>query len=300
MKQVSASRRVIVVALTTHVVILAVTWGFGQTVSPATRTDPKINEPFKKPDVKGFIKKFETEDREVFAKRDEIVSALGLKPGMSVADVGAGTGLFTRLFADKVGTTGRVYAVDIAPRFLAHIAAEAKKRAQSPIVTVLGSQASTNLPRESVDLVFLCDVYHHLENPEKTLASIRQALKPEGRLVVIDFDRVEGRSATSCSSTCVPARTFSGRRSNPPASGSSRCESHPPSRKTSSCVSRSRQHHPGDPPTSRGEVLVIDVEPLVSLGIRGGHGGCCRIVRLLRAQLVPDFDEGLCLGVAPG
>ncbi len=123
------------------------------------------------------------------------MSALGLKPGMSVADVGAGTGLFTRLFADKVGTTGRVYAVDIAPRFLAHIAAEAKKRGQSPIVTVLGSQASTNLPRESVDLVFLCDVYHHLENPEKTLASIRQALKPEGRLVVIDFDRVEGRSA---------------------------------------------------------------------------------------------------------
>ena len=178
MNQVPARRRVMAVALTANVVILSASWSTGQTVPPATRTDPKINEPFKKPDVKGFIKKFETEDREVFAERDEIVSSLGLKPGMSVADVGAGTGLFTRLFADKVGKTGRVYAVDIAPRFLAHIAAEAKKRGQSQVVTVQGSQTSTNLPRESVDLVFLCDVYHHLENPEKTLASIRQALKP--------------------------------------------------------------------------------------------------------------------------
>jgi ubiquinone/menaquinone biosynthesis C-methylase UbiE len=171
-----------------------VTGGWAQTTAPATRTDPKINEPFKKPDVKGFIQKFESDDREVYAKRAEVVAALGLKPGMSVADVGAGTGLFTRLFADKVGKTGRVYAVDIAPRFLTHIATDAKKRGQSQVVTLQASQLSTNLPRESVDLVFLCDVYHHLENPEKTLASIRQALKPEGRLVVIDFDRVEGRS----------------------------------------------------------------------------------------------------------
>ena len=170
-------------------------WGSSQTVAPQSKTDPKINEPFKKPDVKGFVKKFESDDREVYAKKDEIVAALGLKPGMAVADVGAGTGLFTRLFAEKVGKTGRVYAVDIAPRFLEHIAADAKKHGQSQVVTVQGSQSSTNLARESVDLVFLCDVYHHLENPEKTLASIRQALRPRGRLVVIDFDRVEGRSA---------------------------------------------------------------------------------------------------------
>jgi ubiquinone/menaquinone biosynthesis C-methylase UbiE len=185
----------IVVATGVSIVVAVVTGGWAQTSSPATRTDPKINEPFKKPDVKGFIQKFESEDREVYAKRAEVVAALELKPGMSVADVGAGTGLFTRLFAYKVGATGRVYAVDIAPRFLAHIAAEAKQRGQSQVVTVHASQLSTNLPRESVDLVFLCDVYHHLENPEKSLASIHQALKPEGRLVVIDFDRVEGQSS---------------------------------------------------------------------------------------------------------
>ena len=195
MKRPSFCHRVIVLAMSATIGVLAVSRGSSQTAATPGKADSKINEPFKKPDVKEFIKKFESDDREVYAKRNEIVAALGITPGMAIADVGAGTGLFTRLFAEKVGKTGRVYAVDIAPRFLTHIAAEVKKHGQSQVVTMLGSQFSTNLPRESVDLVFLCDVYHHLENPEKTLASIRYALKLEGRLVVIDFDRVEGRSA---------------------------------------------------------------------------------------------------------
>jgi ubiquinone/menaquinone biosynthesis C-methylase UbiE len=195
MTWLSVRRVVAVLATSATIVVLTVSRGTSQTATPPIKTDAKINEPFKKPDVKGFIKKFESDDREIFAKRHEIVAALGLRTGMAVADVGAGTGLFTRLFAEKVGKTGRVYAVDIAPRFLAHIAADAKKHGQSQVVTVQGSQSSTNLGPESVDLVFLCDVYHHLENPDKTLASIGQALKPRGRLVVIDFDRVEGRSA---------------------------------------------------------------------------------------------------------
>jgi ubiquinone/menaquinone biosynthesis C-methylase UbiE len=158
-------------------------------------TDPNINEPFKNPDVKEYIKRFESDNREVFARRDQIVAALGLAPGMAVADVGAGTGLFTRLIADKVGKTGRVYAVDIAASFLTHIAADAQEHGQTQVVTVQASQFSTNLPGESVDLVFLCDVYHHLEDPQQALASIRRALRPGGGLVVIDFDRIEGRSA---------------------------------------------------------------------------------------------------------
>jgi len=188
-----------VLAVCMSPIVFAATWGWTQTSprapAPEIKTDSKINEPFKKPDVKRFIATFESDNREIYAKRLEILSSLGLTPGMAVADVGAGTGLFTRLFAEKVGPTGKIYAVEISPEFLSHIADDARKRGQTQVVTVLGSQESTNLPQESVNLVFLCDVYHHLEKPTKTLASIRRALKPGGRLVVIDFDRVEGRSA---------------------------------------------------------------------------------------------------------
>jgi ubiquinone/menaquinone biosynthesis C-methylase UbiE len=188
------------VALITSIVFLAGTWGWTQTQTSSTATssqakvDPKINDAFKKPDVKAYVKKFEAEDREPYARRHEIVAALALTPGMVVADIGAGTGLFTRLMAEKVGPEGKVYAVDIAPEFLAHIAAYAKKNGKKQILTVRGDQQTTNLPKGSLDLVFLSDVYHHLERPQHILASLRESLKPGGRLVLVEFDRVQGRS----------------------------------------------------------------------------------------------------------
>jgi ubiquinone/menaquinone biosynthesis C-methylase UbiE len=200
MKRTSIPRITITLAVAASVVLAA---SVGRTQSQTTaskqaekpRTDPKINDPFKKPNVKEYIKKFETESRENYAQRHEIVAALGLEPGMAAADIGAGTGLFVRLIAEKVGPTGKVYAVDIAQPFLDHIATDAKKRGHTHVLTVLGSQDSTNLPAESVDLVFLSDVYHHLERPEKVLSSIHRALRAGGRLVVVEFDRVEGRSS---------------------------------------------------------------------------------------------------------
>ena len=128
-------------------------------------------------------------------KRHEIAKALRLKRGMAVADVGAGTGLFTRLFAELVGPEGKVYAVDISKEFLDYIAAQAKAKGQAQVVTVRGTQDSTNLPAGSVDLVFLCDVYHHLEDHEKVLSSIHRALRPGGSLVLVEFDRIEGKSS---------------------------------------------------------------------------------------------------------
>jgi ubiquinone/menaquinone biosynthesis C-methylase UbiE len=167
----------------------------GQTAKQKGKVDPRINAQFEKPDVKTWIERFESENREVFTRRAEIVSALNLKPGMAVADVGAGTGLFTRLMADKVGEEGRVHAVDVSPAFLKHIAEQSRKLGQKQVTTVLGTQHATNLAPGSVDLVFVCDVYHHLEDHEPVLASIRQALRPGGAFVLIEFDRVKGKSS---------------------------------------------------------------------------------------------------------
>jgi ubiquinone/menaquinone biosynthesis C-methylase UbiE len=119
---------------------------------------------------------------------------LELKPGMSVADIGAGTGLYTQIFAEAVGTAGSVHAVDISEPFLRHIARKAEKRGYKHITTHRGTQTSTSLPANAIDVAFVCDTYHHLEHPEKILASIHQALKPGGKLVVVEFDRHEKAS----------------------------------------------------------------------------------------------------------
>jgi ubiquinone/menaquinone biosynthesis C-methylase UbiE len=155
---------------------------------------PGVNDPFRDPDVPGFQEAFETESREVFAKRAEIVQALELKPGETVADIGAGTGLFTRLMAKEVGPEGKVVAVEISQKFLDHIQATSREAKLENVATVLGTDESVNLEPNSIDVAFVCDTYHHFEFPQKTLASIHKALKPEGRLIVIDFRREEGKS----------------------------------------------------------------------------------------------------------
>jgi ubiquinone/menaquinone biosynthesis C-methylase UbiE len=157
--------------------------------------NPGINAPYEKnPNAKKFVASFETESREVYVQRKEIVAACRLKPGMSVADVGAGTGLFTRLFAAEVTPSGTVYAADIAENFLQHIKASCEKAGIKNVKTVLCKVDSSELPPNSVDVVFLCDVYHHFEFPVKTLASLNAALKPGGRLVLVDYRRIQGKT----------------------------------------------------------------------------------------------------------
>ncbi len=155
---------------------------------------PGINKQFENPDPKEWIQKFEGESREIAANAKEIVAACKLKPGMMVADVGAGTGLFTRKFASAVGDKGKVYAVDIAQTFLDHIKKTCADGKIKNVETVLCDQFSTKLPKNSVDLVFICDTYHHFEFPQRTLRSIHEALRPSGQIVLVDFHRIPGKS----------------------------------------------------------------------------------------------------------
>ena len=157
--------------------------------------NPAINKPYVvDPDVVRWNRSFENERREVYMKRDAIVAAAGVKPGMTVADIGAGTGLFTMLFADAVKPNGKVVAVDISPAFVEYIQSTAKKRRVKNVSAVVANGTDVGLPDASVDLAYLSDVYHHFEHPAETLASIRKALKPGGRMVVIDYERIPGRT----------------------------------------------------------------------------------------------------------
>ncbi len=150
-----------------------------------------INDSFLDPDMKveDFIQRFEIESREVFACRHQILAAVGLKPGMAVADVGSGTGLYVAPFAAAVGLEGKVYAIDISPNFIKHLRSRVKNEQMENVEVVLCSDHSINLPPNSVDRIFVCDVYHHFEFPASSLASIRSALRDGGELILIDFAR---------------------------------------------------------------------------------------------------------------
>ncbi len=156
---------------------------------------PGINKSFQDPNVPDFVERFEKEGREVYDKRDEVAKACGVKPGLAIADVGAGTGMYTRLFAKKVGPKGRVYAVDIAAKFVDHVLKTSRQQGLSNVVGVVCKADSVELPASSVDLVFICDTYHHFEYPQSTMASIAKALRPDGTVCLVDFERIDGVSS---------------------------------------------------------------------------------------------------------
>ncbi len=160
----------------------------------AQGASPQVNEPYRNPSYADWQRRLETEGREVYERRHAIVAATGLRPGQAVADVGAGTGLFTRLFAAQVGSQGHVYAVDIAREFVHGNLHRAREEGYANVTGIESTQADTRLPERSVDVAFICDAYHHFEQPQAMLASIRRALRPGGTLVLIDYERVPGVS----------------------------------------------------------------------------------------------------------
>jgi len=166
----------------------------GACAAPEKSVRPGVNKEYQGSDVAQWVERFESESREIYREREKIAQAAGVGEGMKVADVGAGTGFFAVKFSQSVGASGHVYAVDITPAFLEKIDADAKVRGLKNITTVMGADRSTNLAAECIDLAFVCDTYHHFEYPKSMLASIHRALKAGGVLVVVDFDRVPGKS----------------------------------------------------------------------------------------------------------
>jgi predicted methyltransferase len=158
---------------------------------------PEINKEYLKPDLKvgKWVERFEREGREIYDHRHDIIKAARIQLGSTVADIGAGTGLFTLLIAEAVGPRGKVYAVDIVKEFLGHIDGRAAQQGRRNVRTILCTERSVELPAHSIDLAFVCDTYHHFEYPHSTLASIHRALRPGGELVLIDFKRVPGESS---------------------------------------------------------------------------------------------------------
>jgi len=128
----------------------------------------------------------ERSERELEEMPDTAIDAIGVKPGMTVADVGAGSGYFTVRLARRVGTDGKVLAEDIQPEMLRIL----KKRLDSAnftnIETVLGTETDPKLPAGQLDLILMVDVYHEFSQPQRMLRKVRESLKEDGRLVLLE------------------------------------------------------------------------------------------------------------------
>jgi len=126
-------------------------------------------------------------EREAEEAPDRALNALEIQPGQTVADVGAGVGYFTWRLAARVGPTGRVYANDIQKAMLQKLEENMAGRGLKNVVPVLGTITDARLPAGKLDLVLLVDVYHEFSEPQAMLRSIHSALKPGGRLVLIEY-----------------------------------------------------------------------------------------------------------------
>ncbi len=129
----------------------------------------------------------EREERQQEERGDLLLRELALKPGMVVADIGAGTGYYARRMAPLVTSSGVVYATDVQPEMMQMLADSAKKAGLTNIKPILGGLQSVNLPDNSIDLAIMVDVYHELEFPFEVMESLVRALKPGGRIAYVEY-----------------------------------------------------------------------------------------------------------------
>lgn len=135
-----------------------------------------------------FVDSMEVGSRELYAAREAVLASARIPAGARIADVGAGTGLYSLMFATAAGAAGVVYAVDIEPRFLKLINQRAADLDLKNVVSVLGRDADITLPEKSVDVAFIADTYHYFSDRPAIMATVREALADKGRLIVVDYN----------------------------------------------------------------------------------------------------------------
>lgn len=126
-------------------------------------------------------------EREEEQKPRELLDSIGVEKGMVIADIGTGVGFMLPYFQEAIGPEGKIYAEDIQQQFLDDVEKMVDAHQWENVVTILGDQVDPKLPAGAIDLAFILDAYHHFEYPVETMKKIRAALKPDGRLVVVDF-----------------------------------------------------------------------------------------------------------------
>jgi ubiquinone/menaquinone biosynthesis C-methylase UbiE len=138
-----------------------------------------------------WSKVFDDPRRAAWQKPEELVAALGLRPGQCVADLGAGTGYFSHLLSAAVGPTGTVLAVDPEPNLVAHLRERAEREGSANVVPVLASLDNPRLPAGLVDVVLIVDTFHHIDDRVAYFRRLRQALRPPGRIAIVDWQKRE-------------------------------------------------------------------------------------------------------------
>jgi arsenite methyltransferase len=142
-------------------------------------------------DSKAYIAMLDDPKRDEYQKPHEVITALNLKPGEVVADIGAGSGYFTFRLAHHAGDTGRVYAVDVSPDMIVHLNRLIRDLPVKNVVTILAAPDDPLLADASIDRFFICDTWHHIGDHARYLALLKKMLKPGGQVVMIDFKKAE-------------------------------------------------------------------------------------------------------------
>lgn len=142
-------------------------------------------------DSKAYIEVLEDPQRDAYQKPHEVLMALNLKQGEVIADIGAGSGYFSFRFAEHVGQSGRIYAVDINPDMIVHMNRRIRELNLKNVVTILADPDDPLLPESSMDRLFFCESWHHIDNHARYLALIKKILKRGGEVVMIDFEKKE-------------------------------------------------------------------------------------------------------------